>query len=158
MPGSGKNSAPRILCNSFSTVNFSVLLMTGRFCWLCPTEFRDTHPTNLRRTVDCALTFSSARFLTLDLLLLDERTLGPKAPRSRRRLIMQIRPGTPASTRRGFLKRGLTAGAITIGANAIHAPFALGKQDDEVKPGGLSKGDAALLRFAAAAEILETDF
>jgi hypothetical protein len=71
---------------------------------------------------------------------------------------MQVRPGTPASTRRGFLKKGLTAGAITLGANAIHAPFAFAKQDDEVKPGGLSKGDAALLRFAAAAEILETDF
>ena len=71
---------------------------------------------------------------------------------------MQVRPGTPASTRRGFLKKGLTAGAITLGANAIHAPYAFAGQDDEVKPGGLSKGDAALLRFAAAAEILETDF
>jgi hypothetical protein len=71
---------------------------------------------------------------------------------------MQARPGNPASTRRGFLKKGLTAGAITIGANAIHAPFAFAKQDDEVKRGGLTKGDAALLRFAAAAEILETDF
>lgn len=71
---------------------------------------------------------------------------------------MQVRPGNPASTRRGFLKKGLTAGAITLGANAIHAPYAFAGQDDEVKPGGLSKGDAALLRFAAAAEILETDF
>jgi len=73
---------------------------------------------------------------------------------------MQVRPGNlaSASSRRGFLKTGLTAGAITIGANAIHAPFAFAKQDDEVKPGGLTKGDAALLRFAAAAEILETDF
>ena len=71
---------------------------------------------------------------------------------------MQARPGNPASTRRGFLKKGLTASAITIGANAIHAPFAFAKEDDEVKPGGLTKGDAALLRFAAAAEILETDF
>jgi len=70
---------------------------------------------------------------------------------------MQVRPGTPASTRRGFLKKGLTAGAITLGANAIHAPYAFAGQDDEVKPEGLSKGDAALLRFAAA-EILETDF
>jgi hypothetical protein len=71
---------------------------------------------------------------------------------------MQVRPGNSASTRRGFLQKGLTAGAITIGANAIHAPFAFAKQDDEVKRGGLTKGDAALLRFAAAAEILETDF
>jgi hypothetical protein len=71
---------------------------------------------------------------------------------------MQARPGNLPSSRRGFLKKGLTAGAITIGANAIHAPFAFAGQDDEVKRGGLSKGDAALLRFAAAAEILETDF
>ena len=75
---------------------------------------------------------------------------------------MQARPGNPAligpSNRRGFLKKGLAAGAITMGANAIHAPFAFAAQDDEVKHGGLTKGDAALLRFAAAAEILETDF
>jgi hypothetical protein len=71
---------------------------------------------------------------------------------------MQVRPGNPASSRRGFLKKGLTAGAITIGANAIHAPFAFAAQGDEVKRGGLTRGDAALLRFAAAAEILETDF
>jgi len=71
---------------------------------------------------------------------------------------MQARPGNPASSRRIFLQKGLTAGAITIGANAIHAPFAFAAQDDEVKRGGLTKGDAALLRFAAAAEILETDF
>jgi hypothetical protein len=75
---------------------------------------------------------------------------------------MQARPGNPApthaSTRRGFLTKGLTAGAITIGANTIHAPFAFAAQDDEVKRGGLTKGDGALLRFAAAAEILETDF
>jgi hypothetical protein len=71
---------------------------------------------------------------------------------------MQALPGTPASTRRRFLKKGLATGAITLGANAIHAPFAFARQEDEVKPGGLNKGDAALLRFAAAAEILETDF
>src|SRR5215470_12187494 len=71
---------------------------------------------------------------------------------------MHVRPGNPASTRRGFLKKGLSAGAITIGANAIHTPFAFAAQDEEVKRGGLTKGDAALLRFAAAAEILETDF
>ena len=71
---------------------------------------------------------------------------------------MPVRPGNPAATRRGFLKKGLTAGVITLGANAIHAPYAFARPDDEVKPGGLSKGDAALLRFAAAAEILETDF
>ncbi|HXT26279.1 MAG TPA: ferritin-like domain-containing protein [Candidatus Eisenbacteria bacterium] len=71
---------------------------------------------------------------------------------------MQTQPANPASTRRAFFKRGLAAGAITLGANAIHAPFAFALQDDEVKPGGLTKGDAALLRFAAAAEILETDF
>jgi hypothetical protein len=71
---------------------------------------------------------------------------------------MQLRRDTPASSRRGFLKKGLTAGALTIGANAVHAPFAFAGQHDSVKPGGLTPGDAALLRFAAAAEILESDF
>lgn len=71
---------------------------------------------------------------------------------------MQKTPVFPASTRRSFFQKGLAAGALTIGASAIHAPFVFAKQDDEVKPGGLTKGDAALLRFAAAAEILESDF
>jgi hypothetical protein len=37
-------------------------------------------------------------------------------------------------------------------------PLLAGSVFDDMEPGGLTKGDAALLRFAAAAEILESDF
>jgi Ferritin-like domain len=64
-----------------------------------------------------------------------------------------------ATNRRSFLRNGLTAaGAATAGiglfANSSSA-FAEDGFDDG--SGHLSRGDAALLRFAAAAEILETD-
>ena len=51
------------------------------------------------------------------------------------------------SNRRWFMKNALAAGAATSAAVRLSA--------DSPK---LSKGDAALLRFAAAAEILESDF
>ncbi len=48
--------------------------------------------------------------------------------------------------RRSFVKKGLAAaGAATVGTRLLAS-------------GGLTPGDAALLRFAAAAEILESDF
>ena len=55
--------------------------------------------------------------------------------------------------RRSFMKGGLIAGAATMGAGLL----------SDTKPafadtGSLTRGDAALLRFAAAAEILESDF
>jgi len=56
--------------------------------------------------------------------------------------------------RRSFVKGGLTvAGAATMGAGLLTQSSPLLAQG-----GGLTAGDAALLRFAAAAEILETDF
>ena len=66
-----------------------------------------------------------------------------------------------ATNRRSFLKNGLaTAGAATAGIGLLtenSAALALeGPEDDG--GGRLTRGDAALLRFAAAAEILETDF
>src|SRR5882724_680761 len=63
--------------------------------------------------------------------------------------------GKTVSNRRFFLKKGMAASAVTMGAGLItsNSVFA----EDE-KNGGLTPGDAALLRFAAAAEILETDF
>ncbi|WP_245632073.1 hypothetical protein [Edaphobacter aggregans] len=66
-----------------------------------------------------------------------------------------------ATNRRSFLRNGLTAaGAATAGmgllANSSLAS-AQGRFDDD-RSGHLTRGDAALLRFAAAAEILETDF
>jgi hypothetical protein len=66
---------------------------------------------------------------------------------------------TPAG-RRSFLKKGLAAGAagagIALFANTSSV-FAHGDEKEE-RSGSLTKGDAALLRFAAAAEILESDF
>ena len=62
--------------------------------------------------------------------------------------------------RRSFMKGGLAAGAATMSAGLL-APGspALAKERPPEESGGrLGQGDAALLRFAAAAEILETDF
>jgi Ferritin-like domain len=61
----------------------------------------------------------------------------------------------PSIGRRSFLRKGLVAGgagAIGAGLLADGLPaFA------EASTGGLTKGDVAILRFLAAAEILETD-
>jgi len=58
------------------------------------------------------------------------------------------------SDRRTFLKKGVAAGAVTVGAGLLGSSSSALAQDRR----GLTPGDAALLRFAAAAEILETDF
>src|SRR5712692_191024 len=64
-----------------------------------------------------------------------------------------------AINRRSFVKNGLVAGAATVGAGLLAAsPDVLAKEGPEEHSGRLTPGDAALLRFAAAAEILETDF
>src|SRR6266853_561239 len=64
-----------------------------------------------------------------------------------------------AINRRSFVKTGLVAGAATVGAGLLtDSPALLAQEGPEEHSGRLSKGDAALLRFAAAAEILETDF
>jgi len=55
-------------------------------------------------------------------------------------------------SRRSFLGKSLALGAGTIGAG-----FFINTRTARAS-GGLTTGDAALLRFAAAAEILETDF
>jgi hypothetical protein len=62
--------------------------------------------------------------------------------------------------RRSFVKNGLTAaGLATAGAGFLaNSSSALAEAGPEERSGRLTKGDAALLRFAAAAEILETDF
>lgn len=62
--------------------------------------------------------------------------------------------------RRSFVKNGLTAaGLATAGAGFLaNSSSALAEEGPEEHSGHLTKGDAALLRFAAAAEILETDF
>jgi hypothetical protein len=64
-----------------------------------------------------------------------------------------------ARSRRSFLKTSLAVGAAGAGSSLLadhHTLFAQQEREDDA--GGLTKGDAALLRFAAAAEILESDF
>jgi hypothetical protein len=52
----------------------------------------------------------------------------------------------------------MAAGAVAGAELLVHAPTALAQVSPTARIGSLSTGDAALLRFAAAAEILETDF
>jgi hypothetical protein len=65
-----------------------------------------------------------------------------------------------AINRRSFVKNGLTAaGAATMSAGLLASSTpVLAEKGGEEHSGRLTPGDAALLRFAAAAEILETDF
>ena len=56
------------------------------------------------------------------------------------------------TSRRSFLLRGAAVGAGAIGAGRL-----LTGASPAFASGGLTKGDAAILRFLAAAEILETD-
>src|SRR5436190_20219780 len=66
----------------------------------------------------------------------------------------------PPVSRRSFMKKGLaTAGTATVGAALLtNSSQLLAEPNSGEHSGRLTKGDAALLRFAAAAEILETDF
>jgi hypothetical protein len=59
------------------------------------------------------------------------------------------------SNRRSFLKKGIAAGAVTVGAGLLGSGSSTFAQEE--KSGHLTKGDAAILRFLAAAEILESD-
>src|SRR5438067_5466651 len=64
----------------------------------------------------------------------------------------RVKPRKSSMSRRSFLGKSFAVGAGTIGAGL------LGSTRAAVARRGLSPGDAALLRFAAAAEILEADF
>ncbi len=70
--------------------------------------------------------------------------------------------GGSRTNRRSFLRNGIgVAGALTVGAEVLGnglSAFAKEQEGREEHSGHLTRGDAALLRFAAAAEILETDF
>ena len=63
----------------------------------------------------------------------------------------RIQPRKRSFSRRAFLGSSLAAGVGTIGVGLLSSPRTVRAS------GGLTEGDAALLRFAAAAEILETD-
>src|SRR6266851_5174173 len=61
------------------------------------------------------------------------------------------KPSHNRANRRSFIKKGLAAvGAVTAGGSLLASP--------EAQSGQLTEGDAAILRFLAAVEILETDF
>ena len=61
--------------------------------------------------------------------------------------------------RRAFVKKSLvTAGAAVAGATILTTSKTSLAASPMFSSGSLTKGDAAMLRFAAAAEILETDF
>jgi hypothetical protein len=64
----------------------------------------------------------------------------------------RVKPRKSFISRRSFLSKSLAVGAGTIGAGLLAKARAA---DDHH---GLSRGDAALLRFPAALEILEADF
>ena len=70
-----------------------------------------------------------------------------------------LQNGLKASVnRRWFMKRGLTAaGAATVSAGVLGNGLSAASEGPEEKSGRLTPGDAAILRFLAAAEILETD-
>jgi Ferritin-like domain len=64
------------------------------------------------------------------------------------------------TNRRSFVKNGLSAAGIAAAGVGFLANGSslLADEDHKERSGRLTRGDAALLRFAAAAEILETDF
>jgi hypothetical protein len=64
--------------------------------------------------------------------------------------------------RRTFLKSGVLAGGVAIGAGLLSAgkpAFGRDRDDDQDddRGRGLTRGDAAILRFLAAAELIESD-
>ena len=62
------------------------------------------------------------------------------------------------ANRRSFLKKGIVvAGAATVGAGLLGTRLSVFAEEPEEGSGSLTAGDAAILRFLAAAEILETD-
>src|SRR6266568_4447136 len=64
-------------------------------------------------------------------------------------------PSKDTISRRSFLRRGLAVGgAATIGAGLLATGLPAFAEEAS---GGLTQGDAAILRFLSAAEILETD-
>lgn len=64
----------------------------------------------------------------------------------------EIKPLATFISRRSFLHKGLAVGASTSATGLL-----LADEDHNQDRGGMTPGDAAILRFLAAAEILETD-
>jgi Ferritin-like domain len=75
--------------------------------------------------------------------------------------VEHIRNGLKTSDRRSFMKNGLVAASAAtmgIGLLANDSSVFAQEQGRQEGSGKLTKGDAAILRFLAAAEIIETDF
>src|SRR5947209_4683722 len=73
--------------------------------------------------------------------------------------MQQSASGLSKKSRRSFLKQGMAVGSAAAGI-ALLGPSSpvFGESDFEESSSHLRRGDAALLRFAAAAETLESDF
>src|SRR5713226_4063286 len=59
------------------------------------------------------------------------------------------------ANRRSFIKKGIVAGVATLGAGVLADGLTAFGDDEGGR--GITKGDAAILRFLAAAEIIESD-
>ena len=59
--------------------------------------------------------------------------------------------------RRSFLKGGLLAGGAAVGAGLLSNVNVARAQDITQEGGSLNEGDVAILRFLAAAELIESD-
>src|SRR6516225_531474 len=82
--------------------------------------------------------------------MLDPFASKPRMEETMRNVLNGLKRRT---NRRSFVKKGLAAaGTATVGAGLLSNSLSVEAS------GGLTPGDAALLRFAAAAEILESDF
>src|SRR4051794_4671650 len=66
----------------------------------------------------------------------------------------QSQQADEAPSRRSFLRAGLAVGAATIGAGLLAKGVPAFADEEKNR---LTRGDAAILRFLAAAEILESD-
>ncbi|HYR58546.1 MAG TPA: hypothetical protein VEO95_07955 [Chthoniobacteraceae bacterium] len=88
-----------------------------------------------------------------------ESNLQPGAPVSpggmRKQRIQAVNQGPDESGTGLFGRRGFMKGLAWSGAGAVASGLSAGRA--EADEGGLTRGDAAILRFLAAAEILETD-
>ncbi|MDQ2841463.1 MAG: ferritin-like domain-containing protein [Acidobacteriota bacterium] len=60
-----------------------------------------------------------------------------------------------SANRRSFLRKGLVAAGAAAGSTLLAQNAAAFAEDED--SGGLTKGDAAILRFLAAAELIESD-
>jgi hypothetical protein len=81
------------------------------------------------------------------------RVAGPIRSQFQKEEIMDTsEPSQHLTSRRSFLLKGAAVGAASLGAGRL-----LADPSEAFAAGGLTKGDAAILRFLAAAEIIETD-